>query len=195
MPFDPAHGPVQQERLGFGILRKWNPARDKPTGGFQRILSGNEEQRTDLYWRFSRVVDIPDQQSLGDKVHDGLSISGALATSRRNLAPVPLRSLPCERYTSHTIPPTSAQGTPRCPVRPLKKLKPGLKPFSAPFVRGQALGSINGLRRRMVNGVASVRNATTVSPSIRIWSSTCAPNRISPTASKRCPVRPAITKV
>src|SRR5438105_1100794 len=76
---------------------------DKPTWGFQRILSGNEEQRTDLYWRFSRVVDIPAQQSLGDKVHDGLSIRGALATSRRNLAPVPLRSLPCERYTSHTI--------------------------------------------------------------------------------------------
>src|SRR5713101_7202295 len=86
MLFDPAHSTVQQERLGFGILRKWNPARDQPTGGFQRILSGNEEQRADLYWRFPRVVDIPDQQSLGDKVHGDFSISGALARSRENLA-------------------------------------------------------------------------------------------------------------
>jgi hypothetical protein len=86
MLFDPAYGLVQQERLGFGILRKWNPARDQPSGGFQRILSGNEEQRADLYRRFLRVVDISDQQSLGDKVHDRLFIRGSHATSRENLA-------------------------------------------------------------------------------------------------------------
>jgi hypothetical protein len=86
MLFDPAHGSVQQEGLGFGILRKWYPAREQPTGGLQRILSGNEEQHADLYWWFPRVVDIPDQQSLGDRVHDGLSIREATARSRENLA-------------------------------------------------------------------------------------------------------------
>src|SRR6266850_3682979 len=101
--FDPAHSTVQQERLSFGILRKWNPARDQPTGGFQRILSGNEEQRADLYRRFHCIIDIPDQQGLGDKMHGGFSISGALARSRKNLTPVPLRSLPCERYTGRTM--------------------------------------------------------------------------------------------
>src|SRR6266850_5573667 len=99
MLFDPAHGSVQQERLGFDIFRKWDPAIHKPAGWLHRILSGNEEKRADLYRRLHRVVDISDQQSLGDQVHDGLSISGALARSRRNLHPIPLQSLPHERYT------------------------------------------------------------------------------------------------
>src|SRR3979409_2517618 len=110
MLFDPAHGSVQQERLGFDIFRKWGPALHKPTGWVPRILNATEEQRADLYRRFHRVVDISDQQSLGDQVHDGLSINGALARSRRNLDPIPLRSLPCERYTGCTTPRPSAQG-------------------------------------------------------------------------------------
>ncbi len=77
MLLDPADGSVQQERLGFGILRKWNPAREQRTGGLQSKLSGNEEQGTDFYWRLSCVVDIPDQQSLGDK---GMVVLGACPT-------------------------------------------------------------------------------------------------------------------
>jgi len=86
MLFDPAHGLIQQERFGFGILRKWNPAGDQPIRGLYRILSSDEKQRADLDRQFPRIVDIPDQQILGDQVHNGTSICGTLARSKENLA-------------------------------------------------------------------------------------------------------------
>jgi hypothetical protein len=49
MLFDPAHSLIQQDWFCLGKLLKWNPAREQPTGRLQRILSGNEEQRADLY--------------------------------------------------------------------------------------------------------------------------------------------------
>ena len=140
MLLDPADGSVQQERLGFGILRKWNPAREQRTGGLQSKLSGNEEQGTDFYWRFPRVVDIPDQQSLGDKVHDGLSISGALARSRRNLDPVRLRSRPCERYTSRSMSPTAAQGASPMPSPTVKEVETRLETVQCAICKGSSFG-------------------------------------------------------
>src|SRR6185503_3467947 len=110
MTFDPTDSPIQQDRLGFTKLQKWNPAKGQPIGGLQCILTGKEEQGTDLDRRIPRIVDIPNQKRLGDQVHDSLSISSSIARSRGNLAPVRLRLLPCERYTNRTMSPTSPQG-------------------------------------------------------------------------------------
>ena len=107
-------------------------------------------------------------------MYDSPSIGGPLARSRRNPDPDPLQSLSCERYTNLTMSRTSAQGAYRCPARPLRKLKPDSKPFSAPFVRDQALESIDALCNRTESGAASVKNAATASRSILIWSSTSA---------------------
>ena len=104
------------------------------------MLSGNEEQRADLYRRFHRVVDISDQQSLGDQVHDGLSISGALARSRRNLDPIPLRSLPHERYTGCTTLRSSAQGAAPMPSPTVKEVETRLETVQCAICKGSSFG-------------------------------------------------------
>jgi hypothetical protein len=85
MSFDPAHSLIQQNRFGFGILRKWNPPEQEPTGWPYGKFRSNQEHRTNLWWWFGRVVDISNQQTLGNKMHRILSIGSALVRSRRNL--------------------------------------------------------------------------------------------------------------
>jgi len=86
MLLDPAHGLIQQSRFGFGILRKRNSPEREPTLRQQGKFRSNQEHRANLWWWIACVVDISDQQTLGDKMHL-LSISSALVRSRRNLDP------------------------------------------------------------------------------------------------------------
>jgi hypothetical protein len=104
------------------------------------MLSSNEEQRADLYRRFPRVVDIPNQQGLGDKMHGGFSISSALARSRINLDPIPLRSLPRERYTGCTTLRTSVQGAAPMPSPTVKEVETRLETVQCAICKGSSFG-------------------------------------------------------
>jgi hypothetical protein len=86
MRFDPTHCSIQQERLGLGIFKKWDLTRDDPTGRLQCEFCGDEEQRADLHRWLSRVIDIPDQEILGNHVHNDLSIRAVPTRSRENQA-------------------------------------------------------------------------------------------------------------
>jgi uncharacterized protein YbaR (Trm112 family) len=140
MLFNPAYRLVQQERLGFSIFRKWNPAIQQPTGRLYGKFSGDQEHRANLLRRFDRIVDVSDQEGLGNIVHRTLSIGSALRRSRGDLDPIPLRSLPGERYTGHTIPSPPVQGASQMPNPTVKEVETRLETVQCAICKGSSFG-------------------------------------------------------